>query len=717
MRFTQSFRAVTLLFIFGALAWAQAPSQISGVVIDANHAVIPRASVRLVSADAKEVARTLSDQRGRFTFEQACSGCLVEVQLEGFETKKTPLPLSQPEIELAVAPVREELNITANRTETPTIQVGSSVTTIDAKEISDRQSLAISDCLQTVPGAIINRSGGRGTVTSLFIRGGESDYTKILVDGIPINEPGGSFDFSNLAADGLNRVEIVRGPQSALFGSDAMTGVVQVFTQRGESEDSRPHIRLNFDAGKYNTFHGGIGASGQYKSFDYAGDWSRLDTDNQGPNAAFSDSTGDLNFGLALGSKTHIRWIGRGDSSRAGTPGQTAFLPPDPGAFFSKADGYSGVSINNQTSDAWHQRIAYTYERSRQVSRADLFVSDFVNDTRRQHLDYQSDLTLGAGDRHYGQHILTFDFGWDRETGFIGDDASTFFAPTHPLRDNFGGTFQHQAVLGRLFLSNGVRVEDNGSFGRAVVPRSSIAFLLRQGQGRLGATKLKFNFGLGIKEPSFTESFSPEPAFLGNPNLRPERARSFDFGVEQRLLNDHAKIEVNWFDNRFRDMVQFTATSQFEGTYINLNRTKANGAEVIVETVPVRGLQITTNYTYLNSQIVDSPTPNDPVFGIGKSLQRRPRHSGSFALTWDWRKLTLSSTTVYVGRRMDSDFLGLGLTSNSPYSKWDIAWAYHITKRVAYTGVFENLLDRSYMEALGFPALRATYRTGLRVQF
>ena len=724
MRSVQIFRIAASSLILGALTWAQPALQISGVVIDANHAVIPRASVRLLSSDAKEVAHTLSDQRGRFTFEQACGGCSVEVQLEGFETKKASLPLSPPEIELAVAPVREELNVTANRTETPTIQVGSSFTTIDAKDIDDRQSLVFGDLLQTVPGAIVNRSGGLGTVTSLFIRGGESDYTKILVDGIPINEPGGAFDFSSVTADNINRVEIVRGPQSALFGSDAMTGVVQIFTRHEESEDSKTQVRLDFDAGKYNTFHGGIGAGGQYKNFDYHGYWSRINTDNQGPDSDFQDSTGGFNLGLKLGDETHVRWIGRGDSSHAGTPGQTAFGPPDTGSFISKGEGYSGLSFNNHTTEAWNQRVTYTYERSRQVSRDVIvdppftptfdgssapfdsfdFPSDFINDTRRQHVDYQSDWTLGSGDKSYGQHIITLAFSWDRETGLIGDDLSGF-APTHALRDNFGGTFQHQAVLGRLVLSNGVRVEDNGSFGRAVVPRSSEAFLLRRGSGTLGATKLKFNFGLGIKEPGFTESFSPDSSFMGNPNLRPERARSFDFGVEQRFCNDKTKVELNWFDNRFRDIVQFvslppTPTNPFPGTFENVSKSKANGAELIVQTVPVRGLSVTTGYTYLNNNLV-----------------RRPRHSGSLAVVWDWRKLTLSSTTVYVGRRADSDFLGLGLTSGSPYSKWDIAWAYHITKQIAYTGVFENLLDRSYMEALGYPALRATYRTGLRVQF
>jgi vitamin B12 transporter len=725
MPFSRIFQIGILSSFLCASAWAQAQSQISGMVVDPRHEAVPRSTVQLLAADGIEIARTLSDQQGKFSFQQRCdSGCSVEIELEGFETKKVSLPLAQPEITLTVAPVREEINVTANLTETPTGQIGSSVTDLNAKDIADRQTLAFGDLLQTVPGAVVNRSGGLGSVTSLFIRGGESDYTKLLVDGIPINEPGGTFDFSSFAADGVSRVEIVRGPQSALFGSDAMTGVVQIFTKRGSSEDSKPHLNLDFDAGKYNTFHGGMGVGGQVKNFDYEGNWSRIDTDNQGPNADFRDSTGGANFGLALGDKTQIRLILRGDASNVGTPGQTAFEPADPGARSNRADGYAGFSINNHTTDEWNQRISYTYDRSRQVSRADLFPSDFVDDTRRQHLDYQSDVTLGSGDRSFGQHIFTFAFGWDRENGFLGDDASNFSLPTHsPLRNNFGGTFQHQAVLGRLIISSGVRVEDNGSFGRAVIPRSSIAYLLRHGSpGVWGATKLKFNFGLGIKEPTLVQSFSPDTGFLGNPNLRPERTRSFDFGVEQRVFNDRAKVEINWFDNRFRDIIEFVAlppipSNPFPGTFDNVNQAKAKGAELIVETAPVHGLHINLNYSYVNSEIVASESLPPSITAPGNGLVRRPRHSGSLVLIWDWRKSTLSSTNTYVGRRTDSDFLGLGLTSSSPYSKWDLAWSYHITRQISYVAVFENVLDRSYQEALGFPALRATYRTGLKIRF
>jgi vitamin B12 transporter len=735
--------AVAVLFasLIVAWGWAQAPGSVSGVVLDPSHARLARAVVRLLSAEGIEIGHTLTDQQGRFSFRQSCeTGCFVEIQLSGFQSKKLRTPLEQREIELSLAPVRENVVVTASRTETPTSQVGSTVTTITQEEISERQKLMVSDLLQSVPGVTVARSGGLGATTSLFVRGGESDHTKVLLDGIPLNQPGGAFEFSSLAATALDHVEFVRGPQSALFGSDAMTGVVQFFSRRGSAEDRRPHLGLNFEAGKYNTLDGGADVSGMFRNFDYDLFWSRLDTDNQSVNDDFRDSTGGTNLGLSVGEHTKLRWIARGDSSRVGTPGQVAFQRPDRDAFFRKADGYTGVSLSNQTTGTWEQRLTYTFARSRQVSRdliADSpyvpsfqghtspftffdFPSDFLNDSRRHHVDYQSDVTLGSGDRHWGQHIFTFAVNFDRELGFIVDRLSGAQA-IDALRDNFGGTFQYQAVLGRIFLSNGFRVEDNGSFGRTVIPRSSAALLLRQGAGGLGATKLKFNFGLGIKEPSFIESFSPELSFLGNPNLRPERTRSFDFGIEQRLWSDRAKIELNWFDNRFRDLIEFETVSfePFRGTFFNLDGSKANGTEVTVEAAPVNGLRLTAQYTFLNGQVTRSSAPTDPIFGEGQGLLRRPRHSGSLGIFWNWRRLTLSSTAVYVGHRVDSDFASLvpPITSSEPHTKWDLAWAVRVSKGLSYVGVAENLLDQHYMETLGFPALRIGYRTGVRFVF
>ncbi len=737
------FSPVWAVFLFSAssILLAQSPEAFSGSVVDLSHAAVPQASVRLRTADGAEVAHTLTDEQGRFVFSKPCADCMIEVQLLGFETKRVTALAETKIIELQVAPVEEHVVVTATRNDTPTSLIGSTTTVITEEEIDLRQEPVVSDLLPSVPGVTINRSGGYGTVTSIFVRGGESDYTKVLLDGIPMNDPGGAFDFGSLSSANLQRIEVVRGPQSALFGSDAMAGVVQLFSRRGESENSRPQLTLNLDGGNLGTVNARAGMNGQSGNFDYDAFWSRFSTDNQGINAAFADSTVGSNLGLTVGKNTHLRWILRGDLSKAGTPGQTAFEPAIDDAYFHRGDGYTGFSFENQTTQAWSQRLTYTFDRSRQVSRdfgldppftptykgetlgfpfTD-FQSDFLNDTRRHQVDYQSTESLGSGASRWGQHAFTLAFSWDREVGANGDRVTGPSATG--LLNDFGGTFQHQVVIGRLAMTNGFRVEDHNRFGKTVVPRSSLAYLLRNSVGGFGATKLKANFGLGFKEPSLIQLFSQDVEFMGNPNLRPERSRSFDFGVEQRLFSDHAKVEVNWFDNRFRDMVQLfptpTMNNPFAETYENLDGTKANGAEVMIETVPRAGLRFTASYTYLNAFITQSVTPNDLVFGVGRGLLRRPRHSASLGTAWSWRKLTASSTLTYVGRRVDSDFVGFQppFTSDPSYTRWDLSWGYRFTKRLVYVGTITNALDRSYMEALGFPALPIEFRMGGKFTF
>lgn len=720
---------------------AQTIGAIRGAVIGPDHAAVPEVTVRLLSPGGKEVARALTDQEGSFSFSSRCANCSLEFQLTGFVTKRIPVSAEVPNIQLQLAPVQENVVVTPNRTETPASLVGSTTSVITKDEILARDEATVAELLQTVPGVTMSRSGGYGASTSMFTRGGESDYTKILLDGIPLNDPGGAFDFSSLSAVDLDHIEIVRGPQSALFGSDAMTGVVQLFSQHGDAENPRPQITLHADGGNFSTLNAGAGVTGATGRFDYNAFWSRFSSDNQGVNADFADSTAGTNLGWNLG-RTKLRWILRDDLSYAGTPGQVAFQPAIDDAYFHRGDGYTGFSIENQTTQRWHQRLAYTFDRSRQRSR-DLgldppflpaygnsvaafefgdFPDDFVNDTRRHELDFQSDVVLGSGARSSGQHIFTFAVSAMKEIGAVGDRLSDPTATTHRSLSDFGGVFQYQAIFGRLSLSNGFRVEDHKLFGKVVTPRSSAAYLLRDGGDELGATKLKFNFGLGFKEPSLVELYSPDQFFLGDPALRPERNRSFDFGVEQRLLHDRTKVEINWFDNRFRDLVEFVTTNQpqpFDGEYFNLNGAKANGAEVIVETAIVSGLRVTASYTYLNSLITQSSPAVESVFQAGNPLLRRPRHSGSVGVLWNYRKLTANADLAYVGRRFDSDFEDLEppLTSDAPYTRLDISWSYRISKRFSYTGIIANALDRRYMEALGYPALPIAFRTGGKFTF
>ena len=723
--------------LFSLSLWSQSTT-VSGTVRDGTHALLPRATVRLLAPDGSELSRSLTDSRGRFRFNALGEATYtIEASLTGFQTTAiTARPGEDIELLLPLAPVRESIVVSATRTDVPTGQLGAAVSVIAKDEIVNRQELLASELLQSVPGAMVVRVGGLGNITSLFVRGGESDYNKVLLDGIPLNEPGGTFQFDSLSAENLERIEVVRGPQSALFGSDAMASVVQLFTQHGSAETPRPHTFVSMEGGKYNTWRGLAGVSGELGIFDYATSFARLNTANQEPNNDFRRNELSGNFGISPNASTEFRLILRGPSSRVGTPGPTAFGRPDSGAFFRRGDGYTGLSVRNQTASRWEQRGLYTYSRSRQVSKDTSidppftptfeghsasfqsfdFLSDFLNDTQRHHVSYQSDLSLGSFSRSAGSHLLTFAFDWDHEHGFLQDRQSGSL-PTDRKRDNFGWVVQHQAIWEHFVLTNGVRIEDNESFGSAVVPRSSMALILRSGSGSWGATKLNFNFGLGIKEPTLVESFSPSSSFPGNPNLRPERARSFDFGVEQRFWRDRGKLELTWFNNNYRDLVTFLVTgfNPTRGSYFNIARNKASGAEVTLEVNPARALRAVATYTFLDAELVRGSSPS----AVGQALIRRPKHTGSLSVTWQWHKLNLTSSTVFIGPRLDSDFAGLQppLTSNEGYTKSDLAWMYRLPQGFTLFGSFENILNQKYMEALGFPALRFTYRSGVRFEF
>ncbi len=742
-----------LLFLFSAPATAaQAPPTgvLSGSVVDPNRDALPRATVRLLQADGTETARVLTDSQGRFRFDGlAPATYTLSAELLGFERVTQSVPAGEAvELVLPLAPVREEVVVTATRTEAPSGQLGPSTSVLTADDIDRRQLLSVADGLRIIPGAAVARSGGLGSTTSLFVRGGESDYNKVVLDGIVLNDAGGAYDFTNLMTENFEQVEVVRGPQSALFGSDAMASVLQLFTRRGRSETPRPHILLSAEGGNNDTWRTRAGLAGEGGPFDYSAHWARLSTDNREPNNVFHNTSLSTNLGLTLGERAALRLIARGELGRVGTPGQTAFGRPDLDAHLRRRDADVALAFRHQTTSAWEQQVRYSFAQSRQLSRNLLldppfvpmfegriaecfdflgnfgpctffdFPGDFLNHQRRHHVGYQSDWRAGSVDRPTGQHILSFAFEWDREQGFLGDRLSPG-SEVNAQRDNLGWVAQWQALWKNLFLTVGGRIEDNDSFGTSAIPRVSLAYFLRPGGTRWGATKLKANFGLGIKEPNLLESFSPGPFAFGNPDLAPERARSFDFGVEQRFWRDRGKLEVNFFDNRFRDLIAFEITSfvPFVGTFFNVGRTRARGSEVVLELAPGAGLRGRGSYTFLNSRVTESGTVFDPVFEEGNQLLRRPKHTGTVELFWDWKRLSVASTTLFVGRRTDSDFSLLGLKESEGYTKWDLAWSYRSSYRVTYFGVVENLLNQDYMEVLGFRALKLTFRAGARLEF
>ena len=727
-------------FLTGAAGVSAAT--LRGTILDPGGAEVPGATVRLLGPQGTEVARTVTDQQGQFRFQKLSSGTYtVKASLVGFGATTAKVRSGEKvRLVLSLAPVHERVVVTATRTAAATSQLGASTSVITRRQIVDEDTPFVSNLLQSLPGVTVVRNGAPGGVTSVFVRGGDSDYNKVLLDGIPLNLAGGAFDFSTLTTSNLDRVEVVRSAESALFGSDAMTSVIQLFTRHGSTETKRPHFSFSGEGGKNSTWNGRGSVTGGYGPFDYSLEGGRFSTDNQIPNDFFHVTTLSTNLGLKLGKATTLRAIMMGNFGLAGTPGQTAFGPPIRDASFLSRTGYGAFSIHNQTSSSWDQQLTYTFSKSRQIS-MDLgqappftpsfdgrtaaypyydYATNYLDDEWRDHVSYQSNWEGAPFGGRLGQHVDTFAFDWDGEHGFLVDRFGQD-PPTRAQRNNFGYTFQDQTLWGRFSLGNGVRIEDNGSFGTVVVPRSSLAYLLRNGGGFWGATTLKFNFGLGVKEPSFLESYANTPYFVGNPNLAPERTRTLDYGVEQRFWEGRGKLELDGFDNLFRDQIAFETTNfqTFSGTYFNIGRASAKGAETSLEIAPLKGLRVIGSYTYLDSVILDSGNPFTPALQAGRWLLRRPRHSGSVQIMWDWKRINLTSTTVFVGRRQDSDFVGLEppLLWNNGYTDTNVAWSYRSSGHITYYGVVENLLNQKYMQVLGYPALKRTYRAGISLEF
>ncbi len=712
--------------------------RITGNVRDQSGASLPRTLVQVRDSEGKLAAATQTNRRGDFSLDLKPGNYTVSATLAGFAPKKDhPLEVtdapSHLELVLEIPSLQQEIIVTATKTETPLSQVGSSVTVVSGQQLASEGISTVGEALRRVAGLTVVQSGGLGQVTSLFIRGGGSNYTKVLIDGIPVNEPGGNYNFAYLSTSGIDRIEVVRGPQSALFGSDAVAGVVQVFTRRATSEGLSPKASAVVEGGTFATYRYGGGIEGKGERMDYAVSFSRFDTDNSVPNGSFNDATVTGNLGFRPSEKSEIRAVFRSEAGRSGVPGQWAFERPDLDAYYRNRSEAGTVVFTYLANDSWTQKVAYTVNDSRQFSAdpidsgsyvpqfdgrtAPFPFSDFtyqtLNQTRRQKINYQSDLMLPHG------HLLTAGADYERESGTVGDPQLN---PLLAVRNNFGAYIQDQwSLRNRLFSTAGVRLEDNASFGFFAAPRLSIAYHLHEpvSGAAWGLTKLKANFGMGIKEPSLIESFSNSPFFLGNPNLRPEKAVSLDVGIEQHLGSGAGSVEITYFENHFRDQIGFEVTdfTTFAGTYFNIGKTRARGVETVLRRDLGWHWEVSGAYTYTDSKVLESTNSSDPAFAKGQELFRRPRHSGYLDLRWKPGRWTLAATGIFVGNRVDSDFSSLGITRNKGYAILDLLASYRLSDGTSLFAAANNALNSNYMEVLGYPALRANFRIGVRTGF
>jgi outer membrane cobalamin receptor len=710
-----------------------------GVVVDEDGRPVPRALVRVVEA-GRDSASVFADERGRFDLPLAASAdCRIVASLAGFEPAEAPCAAEPLRLELKVGPIRESVLVTATRTEAPASQAGASATVFTAEDLERRQVPFVADLVGTTPGAMMIRSGAPGTLTSLFVRGGESDYNKVLVDGIPLNEPGGSFYLNNLTTENLDRIEIVRGAYSSLFGSDAMASVIQLFTRRADGTARRPRGSVQIDGGTYGTLHANASVAGATSRLDYSGGVAQYNSDNRVPNSGLENTTLSGNLGIRVGGNATLRMITRAELENVGTPGPTAFGRPDLDASFDRDDVVFSIAFDQAPNGRFKQRTSYstassgqtstnlvqdppytaTFEGRTAVRQSSDFVGHSQADLRRHHASYQADLQVAASPS-YGDHRLTLIADWDGERAT--QENLLAGTTTRNSRDNFGVAAQHQMLWPRFFATLGARVERNESFGTDLAPRATVVYVARTAAARaaFGETRLRASAGTGSKEPTMLESFSISPFALGNLDLNPERSRSVEVGIDQRFARDRARVEATWFDNRFRNIISVRSDPvTFVGHYFNVGVTEARGLELGFEAAPLPAIRIRGAYTLLDSEIVETTVPDNVLFAPGQWAFRRPRHSGSAGASVNWRRITADVNAAFIGAFVDSDF-GLfdpPLTENPGHSIWETRVSLAVTRQLSGILSIDNLTNADYSEPFGYQPLGRVVRAGVRVAF
>lgn len=722
-------KLLTSFLLLAAVSHAQETGSLSGSVRTRDGAPLPH--VVLTVAGPSGPRTVVTGPEGRYRVPAlAPGGYTVTVEQPGFvlqpaATATVAQGETSLDLTLAHVPVREHVVVSATRSEAPLSTLGIAVGVLDKDRIEERQAGALLPMLQEVPGLAAARTGPQGAQGSAFVRGGNSNSARVLVDGVPVNEPGGAFNFGTAVPLELDRIEVVRGAASSVYGTDALAGVIQLVTRQADPGEG-PGVHAEAEGGSFTWRRAAAGTSGRSGPLDWNAGLVRLDTDNEAPNSAFDQTAGALSAGTQWGAATSLRLTFRGETSDAGTPGQTAFGRPDEDASFARDAWVAGAGLRHAGDRVAHGlRLGYASTSELSLNPLDsgpfvpayggrtgaFEISDFPdpaglqNDTRRLSLGYQLEAQAGR------RHLVTAGADLERETGELGPRSGELLSPE---RTNFGFYLQDQVVLGgRVFLTAGGRLETNDSFGTRAVPRAAVAWRARGGDDSL---TVRASAGAGIKEPSFFESFGVSFFAQGNPDLKPERSRTFDLGAEQRLLRNRLRLEATYYHHDYRDQIGFTVVdfATFQGSFVNVGRTRARGVEVAVDAIPAPRLRFHAAYTYLDGRVLVSTSDFDPVLAVGQPLLRRPKHQLALSGTAGTERFDVGATLVAVGKRADSDFAGLGLTENEGYVRVDARARLHLGHGLEAFVVGENVFDEEYQEALGYPVLGRSVRGGLR---
>lgn len=580
--------------------------------------------------------------------------------------------------------------ITATRIPTPELDVASSVTVVSADEIAARQERTFAEVLKDIPGLNVVQQGGPGAETSVFMRGTNSNHTKVLVDGIDVSDPSNAnaaFDFGQLLTQDIERVEVLRGPQSGLYGSDAIGGVINVITKSGSGP---MQLSASVEGGTFDSFNQTAAVSGSQNAFHYSANVAHLHAgatpvtpldalapgehrnDDYYDNFTLSsklgfDVTPDFDLGLvARYTNTHLRYTGEDFSTFPALPAaQQSASNTD--QYYARATGHL-VSLD----DALNQTLGVAFTRN-QTATLQPQLPETLNTGERVKVDWQ-----GAVKVSKAQTVL---LGLEEAR----DEISAPLAASIRISSAY---VELQSQLGEHWFSAvNARYDDNDRFGSKLTYRIAPTWV-----SSASGTKLKASVGTGFKAPTLSELFqSFPPFFFANPDLRPESSVGYDLGIEQGCGGGRVRIGATWFYNRIRDLIVTDVTGT---TYANVGRASTDGVEGFVAYQPLRQLTLRLDYTYTEA--------SDDV--LHEELLRRPKHKGNLNATWQATDaLLLNASVLTVSSWVDGnrDF-SIPRLDAPGYTTVNLAASFDLSRQLAVFGRIDNLLDRHYENPVGF---------------
>ena len=532
---------------------AQAQAQLAGTVVDTLGARLAGATVTVLR-EGQKVQDGKSGSDGTFSFNGlAPDRYQVQASMPGFQSKTSAAVFVGQggrvviEVALDIGPLQQDVVVTASATEQLQARTGAPVTVIDSDTIEALNKLDVLEALRLVPASQIVQVGQRGGATSLFLRGGNSNFTKVLIDGIPANDIGGGFDFSQLTMASVERIEVLRQTNSVIYGSDALTGVVNISTRRGTSRV--PQLDYAIDGGNLNTFNNALGFGGAYKRFDYFSQYWYYTTDNDTPNNGYRNGTYAGRFGVAVGNGTNVSGTVRYLDGRSGSPNAFDLYQIADDSVSDTNQAYITLAADSQLSPRWQTSVRFgsTDQESLYGNPSPTGEPFDPFGFGVNYLGQSVTLEDADGRTVTGQAILDYGGAYPQAFASRTTRRSLFgqatFQATRDLAVSAGGRFEHEAgyddpdddptatrnnggafvegratLASRVYLSAGIGVEHNEAFDTAYTPRLSVAAYLRNPSNEsVGETKLTLNVGNGIKAPSVSRartrcsSWSPGP--------------------------------------------------------------------------------------------------------------------------------------------------------------------------------------------------------------